>query len=68
MVGGADPDHTGVARADGTVEAELHGSVQAVANVVETMRRGPTYGRVDEVTSQDIPDATVDGFDIRPTA
>lgn len=54
-------------RRDGTVEAELHGSVDDVDAVLAEMRRGPEHSRVDSVDVLDIADAEIVGFDFRPT-
>ncbi len=39
---------------DGRVEFLLQGEPTAVARVIEHIRRGPTYARVDEVLLDDI--------------
>lgn len=41
---------------DGRVEFLLRGAPPAVAGVIEQIRSGPAYARVDEVTIDDIDD------------
>jgi acylphosphatase len=41
---------------DGRVEFLLEGARPAVARVIEQIRGGPAYARVDEVTIEDIDD------------
>ena len=41
---------------DGRVEFLLQGAPPAVASVIEQIRSGPVYARVDEVTMEDIED------------
>jgi acylphosphatase len=54
-------------RADGTVEAVIHGSPQAVEQLLDAARRGPRGARVEaiEVTPAEGSHNT---FEIRPTA
>lgn len=61
-------------RADGTVEAELHGRANAVHAVLDLLRSGPPHARVDDVAATAIPSSSdaddprrSGGFEIRPT-
>jgi len=58
-------------RRDGTVEAVLAGPPQAVAQMIEACRRGPSWARVDRVDVADAGDELVGdrraGFSVRPT-
>jgi len=47
-------------RADGTVEALLHGEMHAVGDLVRACRHGPALARVDRVQSEP---ATYDGLE-----
>ncbi|HRY23046.1 MAG: acylphosphatase [Geminicoccaceae bacterium] len=55
-------------RADGSVEALLHGDPEMVQAVVERCHRGPRLARVDRI--EQAPDGSVPdrGFVQRPTA
>jgi acylphosphatase len=56
-------------RRDGSVEAWLQGSDEAVARVVEWCRAGPRAARVDGIEVHDEADAPeLRGFTQRPTA
>lgn len=55
-------------RRDGSVEAELHGTEDAVAAVMDAIRRGPAHARVTDVAVTAAPSTPVGGFDILPTA
>lgn len=52
-------------RRDGTVEAEVEGTAEAVADVVEWARAGPRGGWVDELRVTDVPDEGASAFEIR---
>lgn len=56
-------------RRDGSVEAVLRGSADAVDTVIDAMREGPGHARVVELATmpEPEPDASAQGFDIRPT-
>ena len=53
-------------RRDGSVEAVLHGSPEAVQAVIDRARRGPPSARVDDVEVGDA-DGAYSGFEQRPT-
>jgi len=56
-------------RADGTVEAVLQGTPQAVAAVIAWARRGPPGARVTDVDdSEAAQEPTHAQFELRPTA
>ena len=58
-------------RGDGTVEAILQGSPQAVEKTLAWARRGPPGARVTAVSTQDAPgefDRPYSGFDQLPSA
>lgn len=46
-------------RADGSVEAVVAGSVQAIERIVAWARRGPPAARVDRLTIEDVEDASL---------
>ena len=50
---------------DGSVEAHLVGGEDAVAQLIEHMRRGPPQARVDDVTVENVEPETVDGFSVK---
>ncbi len=56
-------------RADGSVEAVLHGPVDAVDRLCDWLRRGPAMARVDEVSVSELPPPApvFDRFERRPT-
>jgi acylphosphatase len=54
-------------RRDGTVEAVVDGSPDAVAQIVRWARRGPPAASVTQVDVSDT-DGTFAGFEWRPTA
>ncbi|HYD59724.1 MAG TPA: acylphosphatase [Noviherbaspirillum sp.] len=57
-------------RRDGSVEAVVDGTPDAVEKIIAWSRRGPSTARVTEVVVSDIDDASVadDQFEVRPTA
>ena len=54
-------------RADGSVEALLHGPTAKVDDLVRLCHRGPTLARVDKVTSEAATFDGVEGFRIEKT-
>ena len=54
-------------RADGSVEAVVQGSPEAVARIVAWARHGPPQSAVDHV-EVDPDDGIFDAFETRPTA
>lgn len=50
---------------DGTVEAELAGPAEAVAEMSRLLHRGPAISRVDRVEELAVPDDLPDEFVIR---
>ena len=54
-------------RADGSVEAVLSGTPEAIDAVVRWAAHGPGGARVDRVASEAYPEAVEEGFQIRPT-
>ena len=50
---------------DGSVEAHLVGEEEAVARLVEHMRKGPPQARVDDVTVEPVEPETVEGFSVK---
>lgn len=57
-------------RSDGSVEAMAAGSPQAVAALLDTIRRGPPASRVDAVQVEDLDEAELgngSGFGVLPT-
>jgi len=56
-------------RADGTVEAVLQGTPEAVAAVIAWARRGPPGARVTDLSDSEAPlQPTHAQFELRPTA
>ncbi|MFB7250576.1 acylphosphatase [Microbacterium sp. NPDC056234] len=55
-------------RRDGTVEAELHGDQVRIDRVVHAMRTGPCHARIEAIEVLELPEAAVEGFEIRATA
>lgn len=55
-------------RMDGTVEALLCGSPDAIEIALEWARRGPPVSRVERIEIMDIEAAEGDCFDILPSA
>lgn len=54
-------------RADGSVEAVLSGSPEAIDAVLRWVARGPDGARVDRVEREAYAEAVEEGFQIRPT-
>jgi len=52
-------------RADGTVEAEIEGSPEAVGAVIDWARRGPRGGWVDAIQIDEIAEQGSTAFEIR---
>ena len=50
---------------DGSVEAHLAGTEQAVARMIERLRRGPSNSRVDEVIVEDAEPGIEGRFEVR---
>ena len=50
---------------DGSVEAYLCGEAEAVAALIERMRRGPPAARVAGIEADDVDPAPIDGFTVR---
>jgi acylphosphatase len=50
---------------DGSVEAHFTGDEQAVARMIERMRRGPANARVEDVIVEDVLPESVGRFEIR---
>lgn len=42
-------------RRDGSVQGEAQGPQAALANLIEELRRGPAFSRVDDVTVRELP-------------
>ena len=55
-------------RADGSVEACVHGAPAALDKIVEWAHRGPAAARVRRVAVSDCHDTLPAAFEIRPTA
>ncbi|WP_040606506.1 acylphosphatase [Oceanicola sp. S124] len=52
-------------RPGGAVEALLHGPEAHVGAVLQDLRRGPAFARVDLVEHRPAPDVRPEGFEIR---
>ena len=52
-------------RSDGSLEAHLEGEEDAVADLTERMRRGPSQARVDDLTVEDVEREDIVGFSVR---
>ena len=54
-------------RRDGTVEMVVDGPENAVAQMIERVREGPSAARVEHVDVEDTDEAALAGFQQRPT-
>ena len=54
-------------RRDGSVEAVVAGTPEAVAAIIAWARRGPSAARVDQIMIELDIDPSLDGFEQRPT-
>lgn len=54
-------------RRDGSVEAVLHGPADAVAQLIDWARRGPSAARVESVQVTTAAPEPLSGFEQRPT-
>lgn len=54
-------------RVDGSVEALIHGSDDAVGQMLDACRRGPAAARVEAISADETDGFAPAGFDIRPT-
>ena len=50
---------------DGTVEAHVFGGEDAVAKMIEGMRKGPSQARVEDLTVESIEPEDITGFSVR---
>jgi acylphosphatase len=50
---------------DGSVEAHLAGDANAVARMIEEMRRGPQQAHVEDLTIEEVEPEAVEGFSVR---
>ncbi len=50
---------------DGSVEAHLNGDENAVARMIERLRRGPSNARVDDLTIEDAAPENTGRFEVR---
>ena len=50
---------------NGSVEAYLTGTDDAVVAMVERLRQGPTAARIEDVSVEDAPVEEIDGFSVR---
>jgi len=55
-------------RADGSVEACVHGAPEAIGKIVEWAHKGPPAARVRNVLVSDSDESLPCAFEIRPTA
>lgn len=55
-------------RADGSVEACVHGAPAAIEKIVEWAHKGPPAARVQRVAVSECDDALPATFEIRPSA
>jgi len=53
-------------RADGSVEAVVDGTADAVEEITAWARHGPDGARVDNLELSNVPDENFDGFEIQP--
>lgn len=51
--------------ADGTVEAHVEGDEDAVTNMVDGMRQGPSQARVEDLIAEIIEPEGIRGFSVR---
>ena len=51
--------------ADGSVEAHLAGDEEAVAALVERLKRGPPAARVEQVEISELPPEPAERFEVR---
>ena len=54
-------------RRDGTVEAVLEGSGEAIDSVLALLRQGPEHAAVTDIASRPHPESVAAGFEVRPT-
>ena len=53
---------------DGRVEAEIQGTTHDIIQLLSSLRRGPTFGRVSDITKYEIPvEESEKRFEIRAT-
>ena len=52
-------------RSDGSLEAHLEGAEEAVAQLAERMRRGPSQACVDDVMSEEVSPADLKEFSVK---
>jgi acylphosphatase len=52
-------------RPDGSVEARLQGEEEAVAQLSEAMRHGPSQARVDDLTVEDAESEELEEFSVK---
>jgi len=50
---------------DGTVEAHVAGEEEAVARLIERMRRGPPAAKVEQLEADEMRPELSDGFEVR---
>jgi len=50
---------------DGSVEAHLAADENAVARMIEEMRRGPQQAHVEDLTIEEVEPEAVEGFSVR---
>ncbi len=50
---------------DGTVEAHVEGNEDAVAAMIDGMRRGPSQARVEDLFSETVELEEISGFSVR---
>ena len=50
---------------DGSLEAHLEGGAEAVAEMVEWMRRGPPQAQVEDLTVEEAAPEGIKGFSVR---
>jgi acylphosphatase len=50
---------------DGSVEAHIKGEREAVEQMVQWMRQGPSQARVEDVTVEQVEPEDVSGFSVR---